>query len=384
MRVRDQESSLRNEEDLTPRRTALVWHERMMWHDTGSGASELPAGGWLEPGEHSENPATKRRLKNLLDATGLSEQLLLLTPRPATTEELLRVHTETYVERIRELSQGRGGDAGSESPFGNGSFEIAQLAAGGTITAIDATLDGTVANAYALVRPPGHHALPDLGMGFCLFANVAVGVRHAQAARGIGRVAVVDWDVHHGNGTQAVFWDDPSVLAISLHQDGLYPSRSGLLEHTGGPAAVGSTLNVPLPAGSGSGAYFAALDQVVVPGLEAFAPELIVIACGFDAGALDPLGRMLLPAAAFGEMTARLLAAAARLCGGRLVASHEGGYSAGHVPFCGLAVIETLSGCSAGIDDPFAYLAEIPGQAIEPHQQAAVDAAAALVVGVPR
>ena len=145
-----------------------------------------------------------------------------------------------------------------------------------------------------------------------------------------------------------MFWDDPSVLAISLHQDGLYPARSGLLDDTGGPAAVGTTLNVPLPAGSGTGAYLAALDQVVVPALEAFAPELIVIACGFDAGALDPLGRMLLPAAAFGEMTGRLLDAADRLCGGRLVASHEGGYSAGHVPFCGLAVIETLSGRSAG------------------------------------
>lgn len=365
-------------------RTGLVWHERMMWHDTGSGASELPSGGWLEPGEHSESPATKRRLKNLLDATGLTDELHLLAPRPATVDELQRVHTEAYVDRIRELSQGRGGDAGSEAPFGNGSFEIAQLAAGGTITAIDAVLDDAVANAYALVRPPGHHALPDLGMGFCIFANVAVAIRHAQTTRGVGRVAVVDWDVHHGNGTQTVFWDDPSVLAISLHQDGLYPARSGLLGETGGPGAVGATLNVPLPAGSGTGAYLAALDQVVVPALEAFAPELIVIACGFDAGALDPLGRMLLPATAFGEMTARLLAAADRLCGGRIVASHEGGYSAGHVPFCGLAVIETLSGRSAGIDDPFAYLAAVPGQAIEPHQQAAVDAAAALVAGVPR
>ena len=353
-----------------------------MWHDTGSGASELPSGGWLEPGDHAESPATKRRLKNLLDATGMTERLVGLPPREATVEELCRVHTAEHVERIRELSGGHGGDAGSEAPFGHGSFEIACLAAGGTITAIDGVLEGAVDNAYALVRPPGHHALPELGMGFCLFANVAVGIRHAQAMRGIGRVAVVDWDVHHGNGTQAIFWEDPSVLAISLHQDGLYPSRSGLLTETGGEDARGSTLNVPLPAGSGTGAYLDAIDRVVVPALEAFAPELIVIACGFDAGALDPLGRMLLPAAAFGEMTGRLLDAADRICGGRLVASHEGGYSAGHVPFCGLAVIETLSGLSAGIEDPFAYLSHVPGQAIEPHQQAAVDAAAALVAGV--
>ena len=366
------------------RTTGLVWHERMMWHDTGSGTSELPSGGWLEPGEHAESPATKRRLKNLLDATGLSDRLVVLQPREATVDELCRVHTREYVERIEELSAGQGGDAGSEAPFRHGSFPIARLAAGGTITAVDAVLAGTVDNAYALVRPPGHHALPGLGMGFCLFANVAVGIRHAQAARGAGRVAVVDWDVHHGNGTQAIFWEDPSVLAISLHQDGLYPARSGLLAETGGGAGAGTTLNVPLPAGSGTGAYLDALDRVVVPALEAFAPELIVIACGFDAGALDPLGRMLLAASAFGAMTGRLIDAASRLCDGRLVASHEGGYSAGHVPFCGLAVIEALSGLSAGIEDPFAYLAAVPGQELTTHQRAAVDAAAALVGGVPR
>ncbi len=363
--------------------TGLAWHERMMWHDTGSGASELAAGGWLEPHVHVESPDTKRRLKNLLDATGLSDGLTLLRPRPATVEELCRVHERAHVDRVASLSAGRGGDAGSEAPFGNGSYEIALLAAGGAIGALDATLDAAVDNAYALVRPPGHHAEPARGMGFCLFANVAVAVRHAQAARGVGRVAVVDWDVHHGNGTQAIFWDDPSVLAVSLHQDGLYPLGSGTLEESGGGEGRGATLNVPLPAGSGRGAYLAALDRVVIPALERFRPELIVIACGFDAGALDPLGRMLLSAAAFGEMTGRLREAASRLCGDRLVVVHEGGYSAGHVPFCGLAVIETLSGLSAGIEDPFAYLDQLTGQELQPHQRDAVERAARLVEGVP-
>jgi acetoin utilization deacetylase AcuC-like enzyme len=356
----------------------------MMWHDTGSGAGELPARGWLEPGIHVENPATKRRLKNLLDACGLSDRLVLLTPRAAGPEELERVHQRAYVDRIRELSAAGGGDGGDgETPFGQGSYEIALLAAGGAITAVDTVLDGRVDNAYALVRPPGHHALPHTGMGFCLFANVAIAVRHAQAERGMGRVAVVDWDVHHGNGTQAIFEDDPSVLAISVHQDGLYPAGSGSREENGVGPGAGATLNVPLPPGSGRGAYLAAVERVVVPALERFRPDLVFVACGFDAGALDPLGRMMLPAAAFGEMTGLLLEAAAGLCDGRLVCSHEGGYSAGHVPFCGLAVIERLSGESAGIDDPFAYLGALPGQELQRHQEEAVETAAHLVDNVP-
>jgi acetoin utilization deacetylase AcuC-like enzyme len=354
--------------------TGLVWHERMMWHDTGHGASVLPSGGWLEPHQHAENPDTKRRFKNLLDATGLTEQLVVISPRPATVDELCRVHDPAYVERVRELSSEWGGEAGNETPFARGSYDIALLAAGGAIAAVGAVLDGTVDNAYALVRPPGHHALAGTGMGFCIFANVAIAVRHAQAAHGIERVAVVDWDVHHGNGTQAAFWEDSSVLAISLHQDGAYPPSSGGVEERGAGDGLGTTLNVPLPAGSGSGAYLAALDRAVVPALDRFRPDLIVIACGFDAGGLDPLGRMLLPASTFGEMTKRLVDAAERLCGRRLVASHEGGYSAGHVPFCGLAVIEALSGLSAGVDDPFAFLAETAGQELQPHQDAVLGA----------
>lgn len=363
--------------------TGLVWHERTMWHDTGSRPAELPRGGWVEPHAHWESPATKRRLKNLLDASGITEQLTVLRPRPATVDELCRVHDRGYVEQVAALSAGHGGDLGDEAIVGNGSYEAALLAAGGALCAVDAVLDGVVDNAYALVRPPGHHALPGKGMGFCLFGNVAVAVRHAQAARGVGRVAVVDWDVHHGNGTQAIFWDDPTVLAVSLHQDDCYPQGSGSRDERGAGEGEGATLNVPLPPGCGRGAYLAALDEVVVPALERYRPELIVVACGLDAGGFDPLGRMQLSAATFGELATRLVDAAAGLCEGRLVAVHEGGYSAAHVPFCGLAVIEALAGLDAGIDDPFDSLDGQGGQALQPHQRAAVDAAARLVDGVP-
>ena len=293
------------------------------------------------------------------------------------------MHEPGYVERIRGLSAGRGGDAGSEAPFGNGSYEIAALAAGGAIAAVDAVLDGSVDNAYALVRPPGHHALPGLGMGFCIFANVAVAVRHAQAARGVGRIAVVDWDVHHGNGTQAAFWEDGTVLAVSLHQDGCYPGafrldrrdrrRSGHRRDAEHPAAGGIR---PRCVSRGGRPRRAPRPRAFPPGADRDRLRL-------RRRSARSVGRMLLSASAFRELTVRLLDASERLCDGRLVASHKGGYSAGHVPFCGLAVIEALSGLSAGIDDPFAYLGEIPGNELQPHQDGAIDIAAANVQRVP-
>jgi acetoin utilization deacetylase AcuC-like enzyme len=348
--------------------TGFVWHERYMWHDTGSAAGPFPAGGALEPGEHSENPATKRRFRNLVEVSGLLEHLVPVAPHAATDDELCRFHTREYVERIRELSAGGGGEAGDLTPFGPGGFEIAALSAGGCLAAVDAVVGGDVANAYALVRPPGHHALADAGLGFCIFGNVALAVLHAREAHGIERAAVVDWDVHHGNGTEAAFWTDPDVLTISLHQDGCFPPGSGAVD------AVGeSDVNIPLPPGSGAGAYEAAFEQVVVPALEAFRPGLVFLACGFDAGAFDPLGRMLLSSDAYRSLTRTLL----DVCGGRLVACHEGGYSASHVPFCGLAVLEELAGVRTGVEDPFLPACEaMAGQELQPHQRAAIAAAA--------
>jgi acetoin utilization deacetylase AcuC-like enzyme len=159
----------------------------------------------MQAWEHYENPETKRRFRNLVEVAGLFDDLVAPKPRMATVDEILRFHTPAYVESIRALSEASGGDAGERTPFGHGSFEIALLAAGGTIAAVDAVLDGRVRNAYALVRPPGHHAEADRGRGFCIFGNVVVAIEHARAKRGVGRIATVDWDVHHGNGTQKAF-----------------------------------------------------------------------------------------------------------------------------------------------------------------------------------
>jgi len=292
--------------------TGLVWHERYMWHDTRHAAAAFPSGGWIEPDTHAENPLTKRRLKNLMDASGLTPQLRVVEPRMATVEEVCRFHERGYVDRIKALSDDNGGDAGGLTPFGPGSYEIALLAAGGVLAACDAVLDGAVRNVYALVRPPGHHALAGEGMGFCIFGNAAIAAHHLRSARGLARVAIVDWDVHHGNGTQSAFYDDPSVLTISLHQDGCFPLFSGAVEDNGEGAGAGANINIPLPRGGGRGAYVAALERVVVPALERFGPDFIIVANGLDAGAMDPLARMQMHSGGYRELTELIMGAADR------------------------------------------------------------------------
>jgi len=337
----------------------------------------------VEPDRHAENPDTKRRLKGLLEVSGLLARLERIEPRMASEHEILRVHTREYVERVKKLSAENGGDAGALTPFGPGSYEIALLSAGGTLAATDAVLDGRVRNVYALVRPPGHHAESDLGMGFCIFSNVAIAVKHAREQRGLSRVAVVDWDVHQGNGTESAFLRDPSVLTISLHQDNYFPAGRGFFEHDGEGAGKGFNLNLPLPPGSGHGAYVAAFERVVVPALRRFRPEAIFVASGFDGGAMDPLGRMLATSATFRALAQSLLAAADELCGGRLILSHEGGYSTAHVPFCWLAVIEELSGIRTGVADPFLeFFAGMGGQDLQPHQDAAIRRAEGLLSAI--
>lgn len=363
--------------------TGWLSHELYMWHDTGASAGVLPPGLDVQPGTPYENPETKRRLRNLVEVSGLIDHLVALRPRAASEDEIARVHTRAHIEKIKAMSAAGGGDASYLSPFGRNSFEIALLSAGGAIAAIDAVIHGEVANAYALVRPPGHHAVQDLGMGFCLFGNVAVAIRHAQETYGLTRIATVDWDVHHGNGTQAIFYDDPRVLTISLHQHNLYPPDSGSCEENGAGAGLGFNLNIPLPPGCGNGAYIAAMQRVVLPALERFKPELIVVPCGFDAAGVDPLGRMMVSSDGYREMTRLLLDAARRLCGGKIVMIHEGGYSESYVPYCGLAVLEELSGVKTTVEDIWAPLMAAWGQqALQPHQDAAIARAERLIANI--
>ena len=366
--------------------TGWLWEERYAWHDAGTwnDFASTPLKAYVQPEEAFENPETKRRFRNLLDVSGVLDKLVQLRARPASDEEILRVHTPAHLASVRALGA-TGGDAGDGTAMGRWGDEIAVLAAGGSIVAADAVLDGAVDNAYALVRPPGHHAEPETSMGFCVFSNIGIAIRHAQQVRGVGRVAVVDWDVHHGNGTETIFLSDPNVLSISLHQDEHYPPGRGRVDVVGEGAGRGTNLNIPLPPGSGMAAYGLAFQQVVVPALRAFRPELIIVASGFDASAYDPLGRMDLNANDFRSLTASLMEVAADVSEGRLMMSHEGGYSSFYVPYCGLAVVEQLSGHRSDTD--FSGVApdshRSGPRALEAHERAAVERAAANVELVP-
>lgn len=355
-------------------RTGWQFNEIYLWHDTQTFNQFFRPGLQVQPGEHAEHPETKRRFRNLLDVSGLLEQLTPIKASVAPDEALRRFHTPQYLDQLRLLSAGEGGEISPSTPMGPGSFDIAALAAGGAIAAVDAVLDGDVDNAYALLRPPGHHALADQAMGFCLLGNGAIAVHHARAVRGLERVAVVDWDVHHGNGTQSAFYRDPGVLTLSIHQDSLFPVGSGALDEVGEGAGQGFNINVPLPPGSGDGAYLAVMQHVVRPALVRFAPELIVVSCGFDASAMDPLGHMMLSSESYRQMTRSVLDTA-QACGhGRVVMLHEGGYSAPYVPYCGQAVVEALSGVETVVEDP--WLGDIPhygGQSLQPHQSSVIE-----------
>ena len=361
--------------------TGLVWHESYMWHESGGYFGPTAPEHFLQPVAHPESPETKRRFKNLLDASGLTDQLAVMTPRPATEEEILRYHTRAHLDWIKSVSV-TGGNAGTRVPtnMGPGGYELALLSAGGVIAATDAVLDGEVANAYALVRPPGHHAEPEEAMGFCFFGNAALAGLHLLEARGLDRVAFFDWDVHHGNGTQRAFWEDPRALTISIHQDNCYPLDSGGIEENGEGAGAGYAINIPLPPGSGSGAYLAAFEQIVIPSLQNFKPDFIIVPSGFDAGGQDPLGRMMLHGDVYREMTRLLMAAADDLCGGRLVMCHEGGYSVYSVPYFGLAVMEQLSGTKTDVVDPYLPAMLRQGyQDLQPHQEAVIASVEPLV-----
>lgn len=344
------------------KKTGFFTDERTFWHTGGIQSLVLPVGGWVQPPSaagFAESPDSKRRFLSLLQVSGLAAKLDVRSAAPAGREDLLRIHPASYLDEFKRVSDTTGGDLGVSAPFGVGSYEIAALSAGLASAAIDAVLSGTLQNAYALSRPPGHHCLPETPMGFCLLANIPIAVEAARQKHRIERVAVVDWDVHHGNGTQNIYYEDANTLTISLHQEGCFPPGYSGGEDRGAGKGTGVNINIPLLPGGGHAVYMRAFERIVIPALEAFQPELIVVASGLDASAVDPLARMNLHSNSYRAMTQSIRDAADRLCRGRLVVVHEGGYSETYVPFCGHALMEALSGETSDVVDPLLEMAEL-------------------------
>jgi acetoin utilization deacetylase AcuC-like enzyme len=278
------------------------------------------------------HPESQRRYDAViagLRVAGLDEELTPLPAREMTREDLLLAHTADYLDLAeREIRDGESQLSTGDTSVSRASWDAARRAAGCALGAVDAVMDGRAANAFCAVRPPGHHATANRGMGFCVLNNVALAARHAQRRHGVRRVLIIDWDVHHGNGTQDIFYDDASVFFFSTHQWPLYPG-TGRASETGSGAGRGMTLNCPLPAGSGHAEIFDAFENKLLPAADALRPELVLLSAGFDSRIGDPLGNFMLTDSDFADLTRLALGIARKHAGGRLVSMLEGGYNLG-------------------------------------------------------
>jgi acetoin utilization deacetylase AcuC-like enzyme len=279
-----------------------------------------------DTGAHVEHAG---RLKTIMDHLRLSEldsRLISISPRPATLEELNLIHQTQHIQLIQALALSGGGSIDSDTVVSAASYEAAIYAVGGSLEAVDAVIKGNVDCAFALPRPPGHHSTPNRSMGFCLFNNVAIAARYLLSTHGLSRIAIIDFDVHHGNGTQIAFNTDPRVLFASIHQYPFYPG-TGHEEETGSAEAMGTKINVPLPLGCGDPEYLKVFEQIIVPAVDRFQPEFILVSAGYDAHWADDMSAMQVSTTGFNQMIAAIKQLAAVCCNNRLVLVLEGGYN---------------------------------------------------------
>lgn len=292
--------------------TGLVYHQDYLKHLTGDG--------------HPESPERLTAVMDRLGKTGLLKKLSIIGPKPAKEDDILLIHSKNHFDTVKNGWENGLTALTPDTPISEESFSVAMLAVGGVLTGIDMIMAGEVANGMTLVRPPGHHATPDQAMGFCLFNNVAIGARYLQKKHGIERILIVDWDLHHGNGTQAAFYEDPSILYFSTHQYPHYPG-TGSFHETGEGKGKGFTINVPMRAGTPADEFLKKFRDALYERALEFSPEFILISAGFDAHMNDPLGELMLTEDSYAEMTRTVLDIAHRCCKGRVLSALEGGYN---------------------------------------------------------
>ena len=324
------------------RRPVLIAHPDYRRHRTSPG--------------HPERPERLDAIETLLRRTPLWEAFDHREPEPIDEDALARVHTRAYIRLVRGIAESGGGYLDGDTPLGPVSYEVACRAAGGALLGVNAVVGGKGAVAVALVRPPGHHAAAGEGRGFCLFNNAALAACHAREAHGLARVFILDWDVHHGNGTQEIFNRDPAIVFCSLHQENWYPG-TGALEETGEGPGEGTKINIPLPAGMGDGGYAHLFEEVVIPLMRAAAPPLVIISAGYDAHHADPLGGMALTARGFGHLAGLVRQAAGPA---PLVVLLEGGYDLQGLAHSVAATLQALTGIDAQVAERPAPVQEVP------------------------
>jgi acetoin utilization deacetylase AcuC-like enzyme len=306
---------------MSTKHTGLVYSDVYLQHDPGP--------------QNPESPERLRAIIRALEGARLREKLIQIAPAPAEVKWIARIHDRTYIERVREACERAPADLDGDTAVSKDSFAVALLAAGGLLKAVDAVVAGKVRNAFCAVRPPGHHATRNRAMGFCLFNNVAIAAQYIRDRHHLSRVLIVDWDAHHGNGTQEAFYNDPNVLYFSTHQFPCYPG-SGTASERGEGAGLGFTVNVPMRPGSGDAEYLGAFREILLPAAEKFKPDFVLISAGFDAHEGDPLTNLNVTAAGFRRMTEMVKGIAERHCGGRMVSVLEGGY---HLEYLGESVV---------------------------------------------
>ncbi|MBI2861277.1 MAG: histone deacetylase [Chloroflexi bacterium] len=305
------------------RRVAVLYHPVFLEHNTGN---------------HPERAERLMAVWSQLQEMGLLSQVELVAPRAASTEEIALVHRADYIREVEAVAQGGGGWLDPDTVVSPGSYGAALVAAGAAIQAAELALSDPPVASFALVRPPGHHALSSRGMGFCLFNNIAIAAQYALNRRLVQRILIVDYDVHHGNGTQDAFYADPRLLYVSVHQYPWYPG-AGAYEEIGSGEGRGATANIPLPAGSGDHTYAAVFEQVILPLAQRFSPELIMVSAGYDAHWADNISLMELSTTGYAGLADRLCALADEVCQGRIAFLLEGGY---HLEALATSVAATL------------------------------------------